>query len=212
MQPILYMQYPLFTVTDIHQMPMRPSLLGYLLVQVAAATSPLANLSNSCSLLSFVSFSFTSTLSFSLLALKSAISRISASSSSVAFSSTAPVRDTNCARISDSWMRRMSTLCAGVEVSGTRVSRGLGMEDSVVVGLDASVEEGFWVVVKIFNVAGPEGLECRDISIGILGFLYFIRGSMSRQNFLYHPSLSSAIALDIFSTANCAVVQCCAMP
>jgi hypothetical protein len=37
----------------------------------------------------------------------------------------------------------------------------------------------------MWRVEGPSGLLWRDTEMGMEGFRYFIRGSMSRQNFLF---------------------------
>lgn len=38
--------------------------------------------------------------------------------------------------------------------------------------------------VQMCSRAGPSGVVCRSIAMGIEGLRYFIRGSISRQNFL----------------------------
>jgi hypothetical protein len=100
----------------------------------------------------------------------------------------------------------MSTLCAGFVVSGTSVLLGFGAaetEDGGEESEDAGEASDCEAVcaeladaeeeVYMFSSAGPFGSECRVIDIGIDGLRYFIRGSISRQNFL--SAASSALSL-----------------
>ena len=73
-------------------------------------------------------------------------------------------------------------------MEGVRVERNAVEVEAVgagvggVVVVDAEVAEG--EAVYSFKVTGPLGEECLVIEIGTAGFRYFIRGRISRQNFL----------------------------
>lgn len=85
----------------------------------------------------------------------------------------------------------MSIVCVGDEVSGVRVVWTLGVAEG---GVGVVLEEGgvgceaggVWSegVVKMCSRDGPLGSLCRVICTGTAGLRYFIRGSISCQNFL----------------------------
>ena len=85
----------------------------------------------------------------------------------------------------------MLIVYVGFDVSGTMVLRAFGVPDGgaesdcCAVGAFVVPDAGcVFEAVKMWRSDGPSGSMCREISIGMDGFRYFIRGSISRQNFL----------------------------
>lgn len=104
-------------------------------------TSPLAIFNNSASFRSLVNRSLTMTRSLSPCSLNTLISAISSSSSGLGSSCLDPgtVRS-NAARISESCMLRILSVCVGGEASGTRVVWELGVAEGGALELDGVVE------------------------------------------------------------------------
>src|SRR5690349_2895414 len=118
----------------------------------------------------------------------------------------------SASRISPWCWSRISIVYVGFVASGTWVLRALGVLEGGVAAVALAVcSEGIevldetssvlgWALVHTWRSEGPSGVLWRLIAMGIEGLRYFMRGSISRQNFLGEVVLAVALA-DMYTIA-----------